>query len=191
MWVAAVPGTLSGLLTEFTLGSTGSELLLFLAPFQACWQSLPLALQPVSCCCPWHPFKPANQAYPWLCREWVAGVSDIFSSLLTTPTLGSAVCELLLSLRSFQACWSNPLLAMQYVSWLSLRPFQACLSSWFLILQYVSCCCPWYHFNPTHQSHLWPCREWVAVVLSILSSLLTKLTLGSAESELLLFLAPC
>ena len=132
-WVAAVPGTLSSLLTKLTLGSAACELLLSLAPFQACWQSSLLALQGVSCCCPWHPFKPADKAHPWLCRKWVAAVPGTLSSLLTKPTLGSAVGELLLSLAPFQACWQSSLLS----------------------LQPVSCCCLWHPFKFADKAHSW------------------------------------
>ena len=233
-WVVAVSGTLSSLLTKLTLGSAVGELLLSLAPLQTCWSSSPLALQRVSCCCSWHPFKPADQAHPWLCSLWVAAVSGILSSLLTKHTLGSAESELLLSLAPFQACWSSPLLALQEVScfflwhsfkfadqahsWLCslwvaaifgtlsslltkptlgpavcelllpLAPSQACWLSLHLALQGVSCCCPWHSFELVDQAPFWLCREWVAAVPGILSSLLTKPMLGSTDSKCLLSL---
>ena len=116
LWVAAVPGTLSSMLTKPTLDSADSELLLSLTPFQASWQNSPLTLQRVSCCCPWHPFKLADKAHLWLCRKWVAAISDTLSSLLTRLTLDSAVCELLLSPAPFQACWQSSPLDLQAVS---------------------------------------------------------------------------
>ena len=167
MWVAIVSGTLSCLLTKLTLGSAVCELLLPLAPV-----------------------KPADQAHSWLCSLWVAAVLDTLLSLLIKPTLGSSESELLLYPVPIKACWSSPPLN----------------------LQIVSCCCPWHPFmsaDKTHswlcrqwvavvpdtllhvdQAHSWLCRLWVAAVPDTLLSLVTELTVGSAESELLLSLMP-
>ena len=122
-------------------------MLLSLELFQACWPSSHLALQKVSCCNPWHPL-----------------------SLLTKPTLGFTVCELLLFLTPFQTCWPISLLTVQK----------------------VSCCSPWDLFKLTDQAHPWLCSMWVAAVPNTLSSWLTKPTLGSPgnQCELLLSLAP-
>ena len=190
LWVAAVPSKLSCLLIKLTLGSAVCELLLFLAPFHVCWQSSPLALQYVSCCCLWHLFKPADQAHSWLCSLWVAAVLDTLLSLLIKPTFGSSESELLLYPVPIKACWSSPPLN----------------------LQIVSCCCPWHPFMSADKTHSWLCRQWVAVVPDTLLhvdqahpwlcrlwvaavpdtllSLVTELTVGSAESELLLSLMP-
>jgi hypothetical protein len=46
------------------LGSAVSKSLLYLVPFPS--QALPFALQSVSCCCPWHPIKCADQSHPQL-----------------------------------------------------------------------------------------------------------------------------
>ena len=188
--VADAPGTLSSLLTGPTLDSAVCKLLLSLALFQACWSSPPLALQKVSCCCFWHPFRPADQAHSWLCREWVTANPDTLSRLLTEhplglcrkwvaagpgtpssqltmPILGPAGSELLLSLAHLQAYWPT--------------------HSW--ALQRVSCCWPWHTFKLADQSYPWLCREWVAADPGTPFSLLIKLTLGSAECELLLSLA--
>ena len=98
------------------LGSAVCELLLYLRAFHVCWSSSPLALQTVSCCCPWHPFMPADQPLPWLCRQWVAAIHGTLSCLLTSLSLGSADSELLLSMAPFHACWSSPPLTLQHVS---------------------------------------------------------------------------
>ena len=213
MWVAAIAGTLLGLLTKLIIDSAGCELLpalpsfwtcwlsspltlqrvsccwpwhifksltkltfdpavcellLALAPFQACWLSPPLTLQYVSCHHTWHHFETGDQACPWLCRKWAAADPATSLSLLTKPTLGSADSELLPALTHFQVCWSNPPLA----------------------LQDVSCCCTWHPFKPLTKPTLDPCSMWVTADTGTLSNLLTMLTLGLTESELLTFLAP-
>ena len=189
MWVTVVSGTILSMLTKPTLDFAACKLLLSLVPFQAFWSGPLLALQSVSCCCPWHPFKPADLAHPWLYSQWVAAAPDALSSLLTKLALGSAVSELLLSLTPFQASWQTPPLT----------------------LQPVSCCQPWHPFKPAEKAPPWLCREWVSTVSDILSSLLTKHpwlcslwvaavsetlssllikpTLGSADCEFLLYLA--
>ena len=150
------------------LGSAVCKLVLSLALFQGCWPSPPLPLQVVNSCCLWHPFKAADQAHSWLCRQWVVAVSGMLSSLLTKPTFGSAGSELLLSLAPFQACWPSSLLALQEVSY----------------------CYSWHPFKLADQAHPWLCSWWVGAVPGTLSSLLTKLTLGSVAGELMTSLTP-
>ena len=92
-WVAAVLYCVWSLLTISVLGSPVCEWLLCLAVFAACWQSLFLALQPVSGCCTLLCFKPTDNPCSWLSRKWVAAVPYCVSSLLTIPVLGSPACE--------------------------------------------------------------------------------------------------
>ena len=167
-WVAAVPGTLSCMPIKLTLGSADCELLLSLTLFQPCWSSPLLALQKVSYCCPWGPFKPVDQAHFWLCSMWVTAVPGTLSSLLIEPTLDSVACELLLSLASVQGCWLSPPLT----------------------LQSVSCCCLRNLFKAVDQAHSWLCSMWAAIISDTLSRLWIKPTLGSADCELLLSLDP-
>ena len=132
-WVAAIDCCISSLLTMPVLGSLECEWLLYFAMFQACWKSLSLALQPVSGCCALLCFKLADTSCSWLTRKWVAAVHCCDSSLLTIPILGSPVCEWLLCLALFQACWEYLFLALQ--------PVSGCCA--FLCLKAVDNPCSW------------------------------------------------
>ena len=120
-----------------SFGSVEGELLLSLVPVQAYWLDTLF-----SAASQWLLSLVPNWAHwpnTWLCRMWVATVSDTISRLLTEPplgfcsmwvaaitdtvprlltkpTLGSAESELLLSLAPFQACWLSPPLDLQIVS---------------------------------------------------------------------------
>ena len=206
MWAAAASSNLSSLLTKPTLDSAESELLLSLVLFQSCWQGPPLALQDVSCCCSWDPFKPADQAHLLLCSMWVAATPSTIFSLLTEPTLGSAESELLLPLAikpvdkaHFYLCREWVVTVPVTLSMLTrctlgpvgcelllpLATFQACWPSPPFALQDVSCHCIWQPFKPADQTHPMLCSMWVAAAPGTLSSLLIKLTLGFAVCELL------
>ena len=214
MWVgvAAVAHCVSSLLTMPVLGSPGSEWVLWLAVFQACWQCLPLALQDVSSCC-----------------------SLLISSLLTMTDLHSSGCGWLLWLAVSQACWQCLFLALQWVSgycalpcfklgdnacpWLSslwvtvvaccvsslltmpdlgspvgewflwLAVFQLCWQWLSLALQRVGGCCGLLCFKPTDNSCSWLFSLWVATVPCCVLSLLTMTVLHSSECEWLLCFA--
>lgn len=147
LWVVATCDTVSGSLIMPAHGFAGGKPSVT-DNIPSCWLNLFMALQKVShyyiylyddfsladqayvcfseskCCCPCHCFKPANQAYPWCCRQWVAVVSDSISSLLTNPTLDSAVGELLLFCAPFSACWSSLHWLVGCEPLFSLIPFQ-------------------------------------------------------------------
>ena len=167
MWVTAVSCCVSSLLMRPVLGSSGSEWLLCLAVYQACWWCLFLALQEVSGCCVLLCIKPADDACSWLSSMWVAAVSCCVSSLLMMPVLGSPEGEWLLCLALYQACW-----------W--------CL---FLALQNVSGCCVLLCIRPADDACPWLFSMWVAAVSCCVSSLLMMPVLGSPGSEWLLCLA--
>ena len=169
-------------------------------------------MQPVSCCCPWYPFKLADQAHPWLDRGWVSAISGTLSSLLSRYTLGSAACELLLYLAPFQACWSsfpwlcsmwvaavpgsfqacwpNPLLALQKASVAVLGTLSSLLTRPALGFAESELLLSLTPFNLADQVQPWLCSRWVAVIPEALSILLRKFTLGFAGGELPLSLGP-
>ena len=166
LWVAAVPWYVSNLVTIPVLGSSASEWLSCLSVFQACWQCLFLALQPVSDSCALLYFKPADNSCPWLSSKWVAAVPWCVSSLMTMPVLGSPACEQQLCLGVFQACWQYLSLVLQLVSG----------SCALLCLKLINNACPWLF------------RKWVAAVHCYLSSSLTMHVLGSPACEWLVCL---
>ena len=127
LWVAAVAGCVSSLLTMAVLGSPGSEWLLWFAVCQVCWQWLSLALQLVSGCCGLLCSKPADNGCPWLSSLWVAAVACCVSSMLTMPVLGSLVCGLLWCLAVLQTCWWC--LSGIFRMWVAAYPFIFC-SCW-------------------------------------------------------------
>ena len=155
-----------------TLGSAVCELLLSSVPFQACWPSPLLTLQRVSCCCPWYPFKPINQANPWLCREWV--LLSLAPCQIYWSTLPLALQEVSCCCSSWHmskpADQAYPSLCRMWVAavpsimsslftrftldsagselLLTLALCQACWPSPPLALQLVSCCCSWHLFKP-------------------------------------------
>ena len=128
---------------------------------------LSLVLQEVSSCCVLVCFKPTDNDFPWLFSLWVAAVPGCVSCLLTMPILGSPVCEWLLCLTVFQACWQ-------------------CLS---LTLQTVSGWCALLCFRPANNACPLLSRWCVVVMPYSVSSLLTMPIVGPPGSEWLLFLA--
>ena len=164
-WVPAVHCCVSSLLTTSVLGPPESEWLLCLAMFQACWQSLFLALQDVSGCCGLLCFKPAKNACSWLFSLWVATVHCCVSRLLTISVFNSSVGEWLLCNTVFQACWQSLSLA----------------------LQEVSSCCALLCLKPADNLYPWHSSWWVTA--GCVWSLLTTLVFGSLGSKWLLWLA--
>ena len=181
------PNCFSSLLTIPVIGSPGCEQLLCLALFQACWQSLSLAVQEVSGCCALLCFKLANNSCPWLSSGWVAVMPCCVSSLLTIPVLGSPGGEWLLCLAMFLACWQSLSLALQWVSGycvlLCFRPVDnPCpwlSSGWVLLL------C----FKPVDNPCPWLSSLCVVAVSCCISRLLTIPIIGSSACEWLLCLA--
>ena len=115
-WVAVVPYCNFSPLSMPVLHSLGSEWLWCLAVILACWSYLSMAPQFVGGCSALLQFKPADHAFAWLSRMWVAVVSCCKSSLLTMPVLGSLVCEWLWCLAGILTCWLCLSLALQDVS---------------------------------------------------------------------------
>lgn len=102
--------------TAPVLGFEGSEWLQCLITFLACWwyQSTATAhqwhqstaFQFVSGCYALLYFKPAPDIFPGLFSQWALAVSHWVSSLLTTPVLGSSVCEWLSCLTVFKFAYN-------------------------------------------------------------------------------------
>ena len=126
----------------------------------------------MSGCCALLCFKPANNAWSLLFREWVAAVPCCISCLLTMFVLDSPVGVWLLHLAVFYACWQCLLLTLQWVSDLhALLHFKATDNSYVLAYQIVSGCHAFLSFKPAndacHQLTSW----WVAAMPHCISRL--------------------
>ena len=104
-WVAVVLCYNSSLLMMPILGSLVGEWLWCLAAILACCWCLSLDLQWVSGCGALLQFWPADGAYPWLSRKWVAMAPYCNSSLLMMLVLGFPGSEWLWCLAAILPCW--------------------------------------------------------------------------------------
>lgn len=127
-----------------------------------------LTFQWVSGWCALLQFNPADNACYWLIRQWVAGLPNCFSSLLTMPVCDSSACEWPLCLVVFQTCCWCLSLTLQTVSSVT-----HCISIYwcflFLTFQHVSGCCALLHPKPAENAYLWLTRKWVAAMLCWIS----------------------
>ena len=123
--------------------------------------------QAVSGCSAFLCFKPTDDAFPWLSREWVAAVPCYVSSLLMKPVLHSSEGEWLQCLAVFQAYWWSLSLAIQY----------------------VSACSALLGVKPTNDACSWLSSLWVPAMPCNVSSLLMMPVIGSLVCECLQYLA--
>ena len=198
--------TLFGLFTRPAFGSVESEWCCNLLHFKLLWWHLLSTLQCVSGCCTLLSFRPAKDAFSWLCSLWVDAMLCYISTLLMTPLVGSPGCEWWLYLVEIQTCWQllsllfswwatavpchisallTTFISLPLRLWVSFMPscvanLLICLS---LVLQRVSSCHALLHLKLLDDTSSLLPRGLVLLVLHCISSLLIALVLHSLEGK--------
>ena len=163
------------------LGALGSESLLCLTMFQACWQCLFLALQPVSGCQALLTFQHANDVYPWFSggewlpslamfllaipvldssgSEWLSWLTIFFKPVYDTFALLSSLCVVVMS--SFiSIVLMTPVSDSSGSGWLPfIDVFQPCWQYLSLVIQGVCAHHLSLYFKPADKTYHWLYRK--------------------------------